>query len=526
MKESVFELNELVRLCCSGPLHWLSDEPVQDSLVHWVALEIEHVQKGDILLVPEGKLTSKIVGQVKKREGVGVVILGEAPTEGPASPYIIPVLNVPDEKDVREVYRSLVTILVNQRAYLMERGVRIHAQLAQLEAEGAGIEGLVQAMFELSGRGVLVHDKRLNVLAQCSSAALASIWEDILAQLDTVDVLPKELRNRKEAGITSSVFRQEIPGGLERLVAPISVGSVARGYLSLVDIAGSLDSLDFLVAEQGTLVLAVEMARAKAVREAEKRLKGDLLTALLQENITPRDANLWIRSMGLDLTHAHTALRFAWNSPSPPSRRRLETLINGEVTRIGLKVLVRSMETEVVCFCQVSTGQGNPDNAITLGEAVLVRGKQEYPDVEMSCGVGYPASELGNWRDSFRQAGQALEMARRLRERRPLYFPDLSVYRLLLQLEYHPELQTFKREILGSLLAHEGGSELLRTLEAYFNSNGNLSQAADALFIHRNTLIYRMERIAEISGLDLDNTETRLAVQLALRIHHMIDNVD
>jgi purine catabolism regulator len=135
--------------------------------------------------------------------------------------------------------------------------------------------------------------------------------------------------------------------------------------------------------------------------------------------------------------------------------------------------------------------------------------------------VGAPVNDLSQWRDSFRQAGQALEMARRLRESQPLYFPDLSVYRLLLQLEYHPELQAFKQEILGSLLAYEGSDELLRTLEAYFDYNGNLSQAAEALFIHRNTLIYRMERISEIGNLDLDKTETRLAVQLALRIHKM-----
>jgi purine catabolism regulator len=96
------------------------------------------------------------------------------------------------------------------------------------------------------------------------------------------------------------------------------------------------------------------------------------------------------------------------------------------------------------------------------------------------------------------------------------------VYRLLFQLEYHPELQAFKQEMLGPLLAYDGGGELLRTLETYFRHNGNISQAADALFIHRNTLIYRMERIAEITGLDLDNTETRLALQLALRIHKML----
>ena len=112
-------------------------------------------------------------------------------------------------------------------------------------------------------------------------------------------------------------------------------------------------------------------------------------------------------------------------------------------------------------------------------------------------------------------------MARRLREKRPLYYPDLSVYRLLLQLEHHPELTSFKTKVLGPLLAYEGAGELLHTLEVYFDNNGNLSQAAEALFIHRNTLTYRLDRITEISGIDFDNTETLLAAQLALRIHKM-----
>ena len=93
-----------------------------------------------------------------------------------------------------------------------------------------------------------------------------------------------------------------------------------------------------------------------------------------------------------------------------------------------------------------------------------------------------------------------------------------------MQLEYHPDLLSFKEEILGPLLKYEGGGELIHTLEAYFEHNGNLSKTAESLYIHRNTLIYRMDRITEISGLDLAHEETRLAVQLALRIHRMMDS--
>jgi purine catabolism regulator len=264
------------------------------------------------------------------------------------------------------------------------------------------------------------------------------------------------------------------------------------------------------------------MARAKAVREAEKRLKGDLLTALLQDDLSPRDAGLWIMTMGLDLDRAHAALRFAWDGASPPSRRRLETLVNGESARRGLKMIVNSLGPEVACICEVPPGDSRPRVVIEYAEAVIRQGAQEYPHVPVRCGIGRPAQELIGWRGSFREAGQALEMARRFGEAQPLFYPDLTVYRLLLQIEPSPELSVFQEEILGGLLAHENAEDFIRTLEAYFDKNGNLSHAAEALFIHRNTLMYRMERIRSITGLNMDDPRSRLSVQLALNIYRMM----
>jgi purine catabolism regulator len=317
------------------------------------------------------------------------------------------------------------------------------------------------------------------------------------------------------------IITQDIPGGLARLVLPITVGEVARGYLSMMGVVGELDMLDHLVAEQGARVCALEMSRAKAIREAEKRIKGDLLTVLLQENLSPRDSHLWAQAVGLDLSQEHAALRFSWDSASPPSRRRLETIVNGEISRLDIKAIISPMGMEIVCFCEVPPGAPRPELALEFGQAVVDQGYSEYPEAQIRCGVGKPAPDLTAWRDSFSQAGQALEMARRFHERKLLYFPDLSVYRLLFQFEHNPELVAFQEEILGPLLAYEGGLELLQTLEVFFEHNGSITQAADALFIHRNTLIYRLERISEIAGLDLDKPETRLAVELALHIYRM-----
>jgi purine catabolism regulator len=362
------------------------------------------------------------------------------------------------------------------------------------------------------------------VVAHATSPVLSAIWDELLPQLSSPTSLPNQLQNRQQAGHQAVILTQTLPGNLARLVTPIVVGGVARGYLSLVGFPNDFDPLDQVIAEQGATVCAVEMSRAKAVREAEKRLKGDLLTALIHENLSPRDARLWAQSMSIDLDAPHAALRFSWDSPEPPSRRRLETLVNGEIAAQDLKGSLSLMGNEIVCFSQEAAQVERPLAALSLARSVIKQGAQEYPDIPIRCGVGSPAVDLRAWRDSFREAGQALVMANRFREDKPLYFPDISVYRLLMQIEHNPELQKFEQEILSPLLAAENASELLHTLDIYFEHNGNLSQTADALFVHRNTLLYRMNRIATIAGLDLEDSDTRLALQLALICHRMLDS--
>lgn len=510
----------MFRLSLSEPCRWLAGDPQTSRPVHWVAKHRDVVQPGDILLLLASEAESADIQEAAGKGAVAVLLLGdELPDLDLAEDF--PVLQLPGEWDPQAVQRLLLTVLINQRAAVIERGVRIHTKLSELEAEGAGLDGLVHAMAELSGRGVIVQDKRGQVLAQAPSSALVSIWEDVLQQLYPLSSLPEHFLDRKKVGLKGEMALQEIPGGLVRLVGPITVAEVARGYLSLVALQGELDALDHLVAQHGGVVCAIEMARHKAVREAEKRLRGDLLTAILEESLTPRDAALWAQTMGLDLSQAHAVLRFAWEGQAAPSRRRLETLVNGELARRGLRVIVNPMGSEVICICQVSPDGKRPDPALEMARAVVAQGQREYPDIPIHCGIGVPAGEISTWRTSFRQAGQALEMARRLGEDRPMYYPDLSIYRLLFQIEHNPELIAFQEETIGPLLAQENSRELLHTLEAYFEHHGNVSQTAEALYIHRNTLIYRMERIAAILSRTLDDPENRLALQLALYIQRM-----
>lgn len=521
MSERNPTLGELLQLSYHKNFVWFSARPEKEVQVNWVTSQISNLRTGDLLILESRAVSADILKMARKSGVAAVVIAGGVSLDRALIPDGLAIISLPKENLTRDVEQTLLNILINQRTNSLARSLRIHESLTRITAEGGRLPGLVKAMSEFSGGGVVVQDKRLNILSDYSTTNLSSVWENILAEISEKDNLPIQLRDRKAAGRSKIVLHQVFFEGLERIITPIIVNSVARGYLSIIDLSDHMDAIDDLVLEQGAVVCAIEMSRVKAVREAEKRLKGNLLTALLQENITPRDAVLWIQSMGLDLDQNHVAIRFAWDGPEPPSMRRLETIVNGEAAKGEYKMLLEKLGSEVVCICQVDEIAPRPISAISFANAVAENAYQEYPETPLRCGIGNPASDLTYWRDSFRQAGQALEMTRRLNDRKPRYFADLSVYRLLLQLEHHPDLQMFKNEILGPLIAYDGGAELIKTLDAYFEHNGVLSQAAEALFIHRNTLIYRMERIAEITGLDFDDTETRLAVQLALRIHRM-----
>lgn len=513
-------LQDVLSVFDPGKVEWVRGaDAAAQCAVRWVVTPYGPIQPGDLLLIsPDEPVEARIRdARISGAIAVGLVGFAEAvpiPSDG------LPVFYLQTGQDLHAVHRQLVKSLLGRNMEIIERGAQIQTRLARIAARDEGLAGLTAAMRDMTRHCILIQDKRLQVLASSPTSALRPVWEEMLELLQQFSSLPESLRDRRQAGEAPSVVHDVLPGGAERMVAPIVVGEVARGYLSVIGLADELDATDRIVAEQGALICAIEMARAKAVRETEKRLHGDLLSALLRQTLSARDARLWAQNTGLDLGAHHSALRLAWDGAGL-SLRRLETLVNGEVSRLKIRAIVSPMGGEIICFCETPRDAGRPATALSLAQSVVEHAAEENPEAIVRCGIGAPAADLGHWHLSFRQAGQALDMARRLDERKPLYYMDLSVYRLLLQVEDNPDLKAFPQETLGPILSHENAGELLATLETYFAHNGNLSQTAGALFIHRNTLTYRLERIAEISGLDLDNPDTRLAVQLALRIYHL-----
>jgi hypothetical protein len=138
----------------------------------------------------------------------------------------------------------------------------------------------------------------------------------------------------------------------------------------------------------------------------------------------------------------------------------------------------------------------------------------------LACGIS-TSKPLLDAPQSLAEAQMACTASRLMRGGAHTRYADLGADRLLLTLhrDHLDELATFVEETIGPLLRHDARSAtpLLPTLRSFIEHGGRLRETAAEIYVHRNTLAYRLDRAAEILGVDLKNADRRLAIELALR---------
>ena len=114
---------------------------------------------------------------------------------------------------------------------------------------------------------------------------------------------------------------------------------------------------------------------------------------------------------------------------------------------------------------------------------------------------------------SYEQASKCINLAIKQKQKNMIYYYEqLGLYQLFYDINSKTLLENFVHNILYSLMAYDKkyNTNLIQTLEVYLNKNCNLNQTAETLFIHRNTIKYRLQRIEKITNTSLDDAFTRL----------------
>ncbi len=395
----------------------------------------------------------------------------------------------------------------------------IHERFTKLSLEGAGIGSILEAVGSLAG----------------GPAALYSVdGYRVRGTREAADGMPARIQSpqgsAREVRITAGRPARQIDVVTVRaggdLVGLLAVGLGAAGP---GDPPGRLRAL-----EHGSTVLALELSKERAAAEVERRLRGDLVEEVLAGGLEADEAERIARQaerLGHRLPHKAWVLVLEADDDATEARLaapgqadRLDASLSGLIrSRMpGALTLVRSASAVFLIPDEIA-----PDLAAAekLAGQVLAAAAPVMKPGSASVGVGNFANSVGELARSHVEARQALRLTRRAGGRgRVSSYRSLGAFRLLLEVQSPDALRRFVDELLGPLLqyAQSRDTPLLETLEALSAARWVRRAAARELGIHINSMSYRVDRIQSLTGVSLDDPETRVAISIALRARAML----
>ncbi|MGF0065722.1 PucR family transcriptional regulator [Lachnospiraceae bacterium SGI.085] len=153
---------------------------------------------------------------------------------------------------------------------------------------------------------------------------------------------------------------------------------------------------------------------------------------------------------------------------------------------------------------------------------MCMRAQRRMPEIPLYTGVGSRVTDISNLSIGYHRAKAAVTMAQNKHEGL-LYFDQMGLYRLLYAVEDQPLLQEIVESQLAPLIHYDKkhNGNYLETLEMYLKYNGSIQAVSNAMYTHRNTVIYRMTNIKKLLGCELATPEERLPYQMAFYIYRM-----
>ena len=479
--------------------------------------------------------------------GAGLPAQSREAAAAAADAHGVPLFVAPAGTTAEQLDLALHRHLAGQRAALLQRSQQLQQEFAQLALSGRGLSDIVGRLAAVSGCPAAW--EVMTSLEPVTWAAPSPTWAPPKELTRAGGDLPTVLRaarlplqrwsatangalsSGEVAALPLRADAPEVRGARtngsavwRRLVIPVRTGEAVAGFLSLIsregeDGDGGRSSEARLALSAASLAVSIEIVRARTAFEAQ----GSALAGLLHDWLAGRladdalEARAGQMGLALEAPFAVVALdsgeTLAVDEVRPiahalgaaPASVPLSAAV-GE----GLSALIVPVPSDVTL-----------DAASGTLHAALVRraATGEQTKRPAYAGIGRVAVKASDVPRAFDEARRSLAVARRLGGmHRVAYFGTLGAYRVLAATD-PAELAGFRAETLGALLGPDerGSADLLRTLEAYLACGGSPQETAQRLHTHRNTVLYRLQRIGDMLGVDVRAPETQFTLWLALR---------
>lgn len=475
-------------------------------------------------------------------ENVGVLAVYSL-DHGVATPEVMAMLTLLAEHTALAV--TLARVRTRERASL-QKLTRAHASLQRQQAVLDQADDLHQGLM----RAVLHDDGLAKIVGTTASVlGLRVVLEDTLGNVlvcapDSPSQDDRDRWRTSEAGLAATHAATEsrgieyvsppTPQGPGAWIAPLVLAEEIVAWLWAFGEDADESELQRRLLERAAMAVTVELWREQSAREIEWRLSGDLLDHLLRDGVVDSQTALTRAAhLGFDLSVPHTLVLVGVRTGADDidaaelNRRVLLPGLEYAMRGLNVKALQAWREGAAVLFLSSRDAAGK-DEVRSLVHRLGRDLGRHLPGRDIVVVTSGPCEDLSDYGDAYRSAAGAVSLAWSDRpEQAPgLRFLDVSgmgVYSVLLGTTRTADLLRLRDATLRSLEEHDRrkGAQLVLTLREYLASGCKIQSTATNLFMHPNTVMYRLKTIERITNLDLHQPEALLQAQLAI----MIDDV-
>lgn len=392
--------------------------------------------------------------------------------------YQLPVIAIPAEIPSIDITHSVMELVLNWRTALLSRAEEIGTKLTTMVLENQGLQALAGNVSKLLDAPISVLDNKGCVMAQSPEARILDIGSGMKWNITV---------NKQFAG-------------------------------QLIVHKESLDAMEQICVDQARVVFSLELMRKKTAEETEIRLRGNFIDELLSD-LPPSELEVKKKGRQLDFDADkfwEISLIEGYDSRLDEAvLSDLRALLMSEGKKKNLRPHMEIRGAQILLFLPAVEEES------TLWLDILklwIDHHLEEDKARIRVGMGNKYF-LWNMYKSYREARKALEIGRKMYSQYSLIqYENVEVYEIIADVAENKELSNLFQKKLGKLLLYdqETRSELLKTLFIYLELGKNMQETAKRLFIHRNSVKYRLERIEEIAQLDLSSAQQCFIYHLCL----------
>jgi len=457
-----------------------------------------------------------------------------------------PIIEIPFQLPWIDIINSIHFEIYKRQSEMLLKSEKIYKEFGLSLLQKGGYEEICKVLYQLIDNPVMI--------ISTEGKNYCYGWDEETSQL--VELIKEKISTRKWIKQTINYSSEETQEKVkinfgdieyEACLIPVFFEMEVIGYIVVIEKNSRLKKLDYIAIDQAAIMYALQSMINNNTREVTRRFKNHFVNDLISGNFESM-TSLQKRAefFGWELKDRYAVMVIDIDNFE---KYHLKHLDKGEkYIQNKLEILTRTINTinqnnhfelitleksdSIVVLLPMETKgeeEENEEKVMEFAEKLKKRINLEMKDLTVSIGVGRLNHDISQLALNYEQASKALKYGRMVRGNSVVcHYDDLGVYRILCEFKEQKELRDYYRDTITRLEEYDqrNDSELVRTLEVFFEQDGNIKKTAEKMYVHYNTIRYRIERIQAITGMDLNNGHHKLDLQIGLKISRLFKNND